>query len=358
MRRLASILLLVALIAGTGLLCRQIAAAGARGSLTSLFSDAGDFPLGAGTNRIDYQSLDAASHRLYIAKMGAGELVAFDVKKDRMLAELAGFPKATGVLVVPKIHRLYVSVPGAGPIASLRVALGMTGLSSGDGAVAVLDTNNLREIARLPGGVFPDGIAFDPKEQKIFVSDELGDAVFVIDTTNRLIARIALDGQVGNVRYDPVTGEVYVPVQSRNELGVIDPMTDRVVARYSLPGANHPHGLMLARDTAIAYIACDGNDRLLTVDLAAGKVLDRKPLGHDPDVMAIDPSAKRLYVAAESGNLSVFDIAVPTAPAPLGIVFVGKDAHSVAVDPITHRLYFPLADVKGRAVLRVLEPKL
>ena len=38
--------------------------------------------------------------------------------------------------------------------------------------------------------------------------------------------------------------------------------------------------------------------------------------------------------------------------------FVGKDAHSVAVDPITHRLYFPLADVKGRAVLRVLEPKL
>ena len=351
-------LLLAVLAAGPGLINRRAAAAGARGSRPSLFSDVGDFPLGAGTNRFDYQSLDPASHRLYIAKMGAGQLIAFDVQKEKMLAELPGFPKATGVLVVPEIHRLYVSVPGAGLVASLRAAVGMAGLSSGGGAVAVLDIDNLHEIARLPGGVFPDGLAYDPKEQRGFVSDELGDAVLVIDTrANRLLTRIGLDGQVGNVRYDPVTGKVYVPVQSRNELAVIDPATGRVVAHYSLPGGDHPHGLMLAPSATLGYIACDGNDRLLTVDLTTGKVVDDKPLGHDPDVMAIDWGAKRLYVAAESGNLSVFDITTPAAPAPLGIVFVGMSAHSVAVDPATHRLYFPLANVKGHAVLRVLEPK-
>jgi DNA-binding beta-propeller fold protein YncE len=234
----------------------------------------------------------------------------------------------------------------------------MAGLSSGRGVVAILDTADLHEIARLPGGVFPDGIAYDPKDRKIFVSDELGAAVLVIDAdTNRLVARIEPGGEVGNVRYDPVTAKVYAPIQSRDELAVIDPVNAQLTTHYALPGGKHPHGLAIAPDAAVGYVACVGNDRLLTVDLATGKTLDRQLLGHDPDVLAIDPVIRRLYVASESGNLSSFDIATATAPTSLGDVFVGKDAHSVAVDPMSHRLYFPLADVNGQSVIRVLAPK-
>lgn len=304
---------------------------------------------------MDYQSLDPDAHRLYIAGMGAGKLLAFDIEHNDLAASLNGFPKVTGVLAVPDLHKIYASVPGAGLIPSLSVALGMVGLSSGRGAVAIVDTRTLREITRLPGGIFPDGIAYDPKGHKIFVSDELGSAVLVIDgDSNRLLARIATGGEVGNVRYDPITAKVYAPVQSRNELAVIDPANLRLVARRSLLGGKHPHGLEITPDGAVGYIACDGNDRLLTVDLVTGEVLDRQPVAHDPDVLAIDTEARRLYVASESGKLSTFDIATATRPRSLGDVFVGRDAHSVAVDPATHRLYFPLADVKGKSVLRVL----
>src|SRR5205814_340621 len=134
----------------------------------------GDFPLGASTNRTDYQSIDPAAHRLYIAKMGAGKLLVFDTEHNRLVAQLDGFPKVTGVLVVPGLHRVYASVPGAGLVSSLIVGLGMVGLSSGRGAIAIVDTDNLREVARLPGGVFPDGIAWDRDDRRIFVSDELG----------------------------------------------------------------------------------------------------------------------------------------------------------------------------------------
>ena len=80
-------------------------------------------------------------------------------------------------------------------------------------------------------------------------------------------------------------------------------------------------------------------------------------VAHDPDVLAIDPEANRLYVASESANLSSFDIAHPNAPESLGDVFVADGAHAVAVDPVSHRLYFDLADMSGRAMLRVLAPK-
>ncbi len=318
-----------------------------------LFRVVADIPLGPGTSRIDYQSLDPAANRLYVAKMGAGTLLAFDIAQGRLAAERPGFPKATGVLAVPDLHRLFVSVPGAG----LAALLGAAGVTAGRGAVAVLDTADLHEIARLPGGAFPDGIAYDPGTRRIFVSDERGGALTVIDAVAaRPLARIALDGEAGNVRHDPATGRIYVPVQTRDVLAVVDPAALHVLARHALPGARHPHGLAIAPDGGIGYVACDGNDRLLTVDLAAGRVLDAKPLAHDPDVLAIDPSARRLYVAAESGRLSSFDITRPAAPLVLGDVFAGPNAHSVAVDPATHRLYLPLADLDGRAVMRVLSP--
>lgn len=348
--------MVIGLLSGVGC-AQERPAAASPPSFSRLFTHMSDIPLGAATSRMDYQSLDSTGRRLYIAGMGEGKLLAFDLEHNNLAASLDGFPKVTGVLAVPDLHKVYASVPGAGLTPSLSVALGMVGLSSGRGAVAVVDTQTLREIARLPGGVFPDGIAYDPKDHKIFVSDELGSGVLVINAdSNRLIARIATGGEVGNVRYDPITAKVYAPIQSHNELAVIDPANLQLVARHPVPGGKHPHGLAIAPDQAIGYVACDGNDRLLTVDLATGKVLDRQPVAHDPDVLAIDPQARRLYVASESGNLSTFDISSAAKPYPLGDFFVGPDAHSVAVDPATHRLYFPLADVKGRSVLRVLVP--
>jgi DNA-binding beta-propeller fold protein YncE len=322
-----------------------------------LFSVVGDFPLGGSTDRLDYQSLDTPARRLYIAKMGASQLLQFDIGRNELLAALDGFPKVTGVLVVSELHKVYVSVPGSGFIASLEVALGMIGLSSGHGVIAILDAKDLHELARLPGGVFPDGIAYDPVVRRIFVADEFGAAIVVIDAdTDRAIARLDAGGEVGNIRYDPATSRIYAALQSRNELAVVDPATGQLIARYRLPG-QHPHGVAIAHGASVGYVACDGDDRLLAVDLATGKILTDQHVAHDPDVLAIDPEPARLYVASESGNLSSFNIADARNPVALGDVFVGEDAHSVSVDPLTHRLYFPLGDVQGRSVLRVLAPK-
>ena len=316
-----------------------------------------DVPLGPAANRIDYQSFDPLAHRLYVSLMGAGKLLVFDTAENKPLQQLDNFPKTTGVLVVPQLHRVYASVPGGGIGPSLAQGLGMLGLSKGHGTVAIVDTDTLHEVARLPGGVFPDGIAYDAKDNRIFVSDEMGSAVTVIDAAqNKVIARIAVGGEVGNVQYDAATAKLYAPIQTKNELAVFDAVGMTRTGAYPLSRCQHPHGLAIPPDTAVGYVACDENDMLVTVDLKTGKELGHLPLGHDPDVLAMDGAAKRLYVASESGNLSTFNITDPAAPRALGDIFIGKGAHSVAVDPATHRLYFPLADAGGKSVLRILAP--
>jgi hypothetical protein len=110
-------------------------------------------------------------------------------------------------------------------------------------------------------------------------------------------------------------------------------------------------------DGASALIACEGNDVLARVDLAGDHALSIARSGAGPDVLAIDPGLGWLYVAAESGDLTVFDLAQP------GLVSVGHDqpgtnAHTVAVDPVTHRVFFPLPQgTDGTPVLRIMQPR-
>jgi DNA-binding beta-propeller fold protein YncE len=78
--------------------------------------------------------------------------------------------------------------------------------------------------------------------------------------------------------------------------------------------------------------------------------------GKGPDVMAVDPGLGRLYVAAESGELTVFDISQPGLVA-LGTAHPGDASHSVAVDPASHYVFFPLIKgPKGTPVLRIMKP--
>jgi DNA-binding beta-propeller fold protein YncE len=295
-----------------------------------------DVPLPGPANRFDYQSIDPASGRLYISHMNAGRVVVFDLDSGRVVKEVEGLPRVTGVLAVPAHHHVYASAAGAHE-------------------VAVIDDRTLAVIARIGGVRFPDGIAYAPEADRVFVSDESGAADVVIDArTLRRRATIALGGEAGNTHYDSVSKRILVAVQTRGQLVAIDPVSERIVARYDVPGVEGPHGFTLDESGRRAYVTGEGNATLAVVDLRTMRIIQRLRVGDDPDVLAWDAGWRRLYVASESGVLSVFRANGDT------LVHLGElrapRAHTVSVDPRTHRVYLPLENVGGRPVLRVLEP--
>jgi DNA-binding beta-propeller fold protein YncE len=310
-----------------------VAPAGApRGGLKAV----ADIPLPGPASRFDYQSVDEAGRRLYISHMNAGRLVVFDLDAQKVIAEVPGVDRATGVWAVPQHHAVYVSAAGRHEL-------------------AVVDDRTLAVTARAGGIRFPDGIAYAPAEQKVFVSDEAGEADVVIDArTSAKRSTIPLGGEAGNTHYDAVSHCVLVAVQTRNRLAAIDPATERVVARYDLPGSDHPHGFTLDEPGRLAFVTSEESGVLQVVDLRTMRVVGTHRVGNDPDVLAWDAAWRRLYVASESGVLSVFAADGATLRS-LGELRA-PHAHTVAVDPRTHRVYLPLENVGGRPVLRVLEP--
>ena len=193
-----------------------------------------------------------------------------------------------------------------------------------------------------------------PVPKRIFVSDEHGKADGIIDAqTNRLLTSIPLGGEAGNTIYDSGAKQILVAVHETDELVAIDPEAMRIVGRHKLTGVKTPHGVSIDVAHRLAFVAGQGNQVVAVVKLESMKVLATHPVGASPDVLAFDAELGRLYVSAESGNVSVFHLQGQD------LVLQGElsmpHAHTVSVDPKTHLVYFPLENVDGRPLLRIME---
>jgi hypothetical protein len=299
---------------------------------------AGQLALPGDSSRFDYASLDPGRGLLFLAHLGAGEIIEVDIRAGAVVRVIRGIDNVHGVLVVPERHRLYATATGADQLVTL-------------------DEDTGADLGRAPTGDYPDGLAYDPVHHTVWTTNETGGSETVVDTdTGRVRGTVQLGGDAGNVVYDKQSGQILADVQSRNQLAVIDPATLTVVRRVPLPGCDHPHGLSLDAPARLAFVACDANATLLSVDMNTWGTLGSQRVGDDPDVLAYDLAARRLYVAAESGWVTILDVRDRQLTVA-GRSYLADGAHVVAVDPGTHRSFFPVPHgAAGRPALLIYEP--
>lgn len=298
-----------------------------------------DIPLPGTASRFDYQWADAEHRRLYIAHLGDDSLVVFDLDGQRVIREVPDLPSVHGVVAAPGQHLVFATATGAK-------------------ALALIDEQTFQVTARVPAGEYPNGLAYDPGSNRVFVSNNSGRGIAVIDVkAARPVASIDVGGGAGNSQYDAESGHVLVAVHGRAVLADIDPVAAKVSGRITLHGVSSCHGLLVATKLRLAFAACRGTaPRLVVVDLRSRSQVTALPLPADIDVLAFDPGLRDLYAASETGTVVAFAVAPDHSVSELGRGFLGPNAHSVAVDPRTHRVYFPLRSVDGHPVLRVMAP--
>lgn len=299
-----------------------------------------DVDLPGGATRFDYQDIDRELGHLVISHMGDDSVLFVNLADGSVLKELTGIPVARGVVVADDVGLVFVT--------------------SSPSTLVLIDNKTMTETARVGTGNGPDGVGWDPTDKVVGVSDQGDGALSLIpDSGSGTRQQINLGSETGNVVFDAPRGWFWITVVAAtppDQLVAVDPVAAQVKTTIALPGCTGAHGLRLHPDGRSAFVACEGNSVLLRVDLDGGSVVGSSPTGVVPDVMSIDPGLGWLYVAAESADLTVFDIN------QAGVALIGHDqpgdnSHSVAVDSATHRVFFPLmAGPNGTPVLRIMKP--
>jgi DNA-binding beta-propeller fold protein YncE len=299
-----------------------------------------DVPLPGASNRFDYQEIDSARGQLVIAHMNDATVLIVDLTDGSVRQALSGIPTPRGVAVASELGRIFVT--------------------STPGHLVLIDAVTLIETSRVVTGAGPDGVGWDPIDQIVGVSDQGDGALSLIaEAGTGARVQIPLGIETGNVAFDASRGLFWITVVAASGpdlLVGVDPSAATVTTTIELSGCEGAHGLRIHPDGHSALIACEANDMLARVDLDGAHAVSIAPTGAGPDVLSIDPGLGWIYVSAESGDLTVFDLAQP------GLVLVGHDhpgtaSHTVQVDPATHRVFFPLpAGPDGTPVLRIMRP--
>jgi hypothetical protein len=313
--------------------------AAARGEPSLPLTLLADVDLPGKAVRFDYQDVDPAKQHLVISHMNDACVVVVNLDGS-LVRVIPDIPTARGVVVAADVGRIFVT--------------------SSPNQLVIIDNDTLAELSRVPTGKSPDGVGWDPSHRVVGVSDQADGGISLIaGSGSGARTQVIVGSETGNVVFDPARATFWITAvmdMPPDQLIGVDPTAARVTERIRLPGCQGAHGLRIHPDGKSAFIACEDNNQLLRVNLDGDHAVALGPTGAGPDVLSIDATLGWLYVAAESGDLTVFDLTRPGVNL-LGRDHPGSNAHSVAVDPVTHRAFFPLAKgPKGTPVLRIMQP--
>src|SRR5438045_83754 len=207
---------------------------------------------------------------------------------------------------------------------------------------AKLPLRTLTDVPLTGGATRLDYQSLDSENGRLYIAHLGSDLMTVFDVNKQTIVGDVKDlKRVHGVLAVPELHRVYASATGTNELAVIDDQSLQIVAR--VPAGDYPDGIAYASKVNKIYVS-DLHGKTDTVSVSA-----------DPDVLAFDSGLHRLYVSAESGNITIFD----EHDRELKEFFRGffaANAHTVAVDSRTHRVYWPLQNVGGKPVLRIALP--
>jgi DNA-binding beta-propeller fold protein YncE len=274
-----------------------------------------------GSGKWDYLTADPESRRLYVTQ--GSRVVVLDADRGTKLGEIAETAGAHGVALSPQGEVGFIS-------------------NGADNTISVFDPKTLKTARRIKAGEKPDSIIYDPASRKILAFCGRSGEVAIVDPAALDQAPLMLP--VGGKLETGVTdgaGRVYVNVEDKHEIVVIDSKQPKVIAHWPLGEGKRPTGLAIDVARHRLFSGCS-NKKMIVLDANQGRVLATLPIGGGVDGVAFDPQLNLAMSAdGDDGTLT----AVREEPAGsfkvLQTLATAKSAKTITVDPKTHHVFLP-----------------
>ena len=278
-----------------------------------------------GDTKWDYLSFEPGSHHLFITH---GDRVdVFDTLDKKVIGAIPNTLGVHGVALAPELDRGYTS----------------NGLSS---TVTTFELSSLRVLSALPTEKKPDAIIFDPATKRVFVANGDSGTLTVLDAlTNRLIGTVTIGGKLEFQAVDGI-GRLFVNVEDRNALVVVDTAKLLVTATYDISAAcESPTGLSIDAQSSRLFVGCR-NKKMAVVNGNTGTILASVSVGNGCDATAYDPVLKQAYASSGDGTITVVNAETYAVDQ---VVATRPTARTLALDPVLHILYLVSAEIEGSA---------
>jgi DNA-binding beta-propeller fold protein YncE len=219
------------------------------------------------------------------------------------------------------------------------------------GTARILDTNNDKVIADVPAGKAPDVAIYDFYSHDVFVMNNDGGDVTVVDPiAGTAVATIPIGGTLEFPASDD-SGKVFDNVTSVPEIAVIDVKKRAVTAHYALKDCKGASGLGYDPQANLLISSC-GNGRAKVLNAKTGKEVASLPIKRGPDAVIYDPVRQIAFIpCGGDGVLDVISLADPKHISLLQEVQTQAGTRTGTIDPKTGKLYLMASLPDTKAVI-------
>jgi DNA-binding beta-propeller fold protein YncE len=277
-----------------------------------------------GIGGFDYVTADSEARRLYVARSGKvnPRLLVFDLDSLKQVGELDGI-SAHGAVVDPVSHHGFAS----------------------SNPVTMFDARSLVTIKAVTVNGNPDGLTSDPSNGRIYVLSHIAPNITVLDAADGAIAGTVDLAAAPEQSVSDGNGHLYVDLEDRNAVGVIDTHTLAVTARYPLsPAGGLPAGLGLDRAGRVLFVACRNPAALVMLNADTGSLLGSIPIGAANDGVAFNPATHEVFASQGDGTLAIVKENTPTTFSLEQTLLTQKNAKTLALDDKTGHIFLIAAE--------------
>jgi DNA-binding beta-propeller fold protein YncE len=242
-----------------------------------------------GTGGIDYVYADNDGGRLYVPR--GNEVLVFDLETFKPAGAIAN-ARARGVAVDPKSHHGFCS----------------------SSPVVMWDSRTLETIKTIEVQGRPDGIALEPLTERIYVLSHSQPNATVIDAKDgSVVGTIDLGGAPEQAASDG-QGHLYVCLEDKDNIAVVDVKALKVTAHYDLAGkGGGPAGLGFDAKNHILFAMCHEPQTCVVLNADDGKILATLPIGRGTDGGGFNPNTMEAFSSQGDGTLTIIKENSPTS---------------------------------------------
>jgi len=288
-----------------------------------------------GEGRWDYLTLDSVARRLYITR--TTRVTVLDTDTGKLVGEIPNTNGVHGVAIANELGRGFTS-------------------NGRDATASIFDLKTLKILGTVKTGLDPDAIVYDSFSRRVLTFNGKSNSATVFDAkTAKVLGNIELGGTPEFAVADSL-GQVYVNIESTNEMLTIDASSLKIKQRSPLSPCTEPTGISIDVQHKRVFVGCK-NQMMAVVDADSGAVKATLPIGSGSDAIAFDPSTLQAFSSNGVGSLTVVQESNDKYTV-VDNVATQRGARTMALDLKTHNVFLATADFEPTPTPTPGQPKI
>jgi DNA-binding beta-propeller fold protein YncE len=245
-------------------------------------------PLPNVTGRIDHLGVDKKGERLFVAELGNNSVDIIDLSGGKRISSLTtGLNEPQGIAFVPELNRLFVA-------------------NRADGSVNIFDgkTFTLLQTIKLNGDA--DNIRYDSNNGLVYVGSGNGGLAVINAASGEKLGNIPLPGHPESFQIEKFGNKVFVNVPDDDSIIVADKENLKVISKWTLTSATQNFPMALDEGNHRLFVGFRDPAKVIVYDTESGREVASFNTAKDIDDIFYDDANKQIYICGGEGAVYIF----------------------------------------------------